>query len=191
MLKKIIDIDKWLFVKINRDTANHFFDQFIPFLRLSAIWLPLYFFIALFFIINFPKKAFSWLATGGFAVTITDLVSSRFFKPFVGRLRPCNDVSMSADIHFLASYCGQNGSFTSSHAANHFALATFLFITLYGVWGKWCYLFFVWALLICYSQIYVGVHFPLDVIGGALLGIVVGWLAGIFFNRKAGKPSRY
>ncbi|MEO5984433.1 MAG: phosphatase PAP2 family protein, partial [Ferruginibacter sp.] len=177
--------------KIYRDTANDFFDQFIPFLRISAIWLPLYFFMVLFFIINFPKKAFAWLAIGGFAVTATDIVSSRFFKPLIGRLRPCNDPSMAADIHLLASYCGQNGSFTSSHAANHFALATFFFITLHGVWGKWCYLFFAWAFLICYSQVYVGVHYPFDVAGGALLGVFAGGVAGNFFNKRAGKPARY
>lgn len=189
-MKKLVDFDKWLFVKINRDSANYFFDQLMPFLRQSLIWVPFYLFMALFIIMNFPKKAFTWLLCIVITVTATDLISSRVFKPWIGRLRPCNDPDMASNIHFLASYCGQNGSFTSSHAANHFGMAVFLYLTLRPVFGKWCYLFLLWAIVICYSQIYVGVHFPFDVIGGALLGIFAGWLSGNFFIKKAGPLSR-
>lgn len=190
-MKKLIDFDKWLFVKINKDSANYFFDQFMPFLRQSTIWIPFYLFMAVFIIINFPKKALTWLLYISGTVAATDMISSHVFKPWIGRLRPCNDMDMASNIHFLANYCGQNGSFTSSHAANHFGMATFLFITLQAVLGKWCFLFLLWATAICYSQIYVGVHFPLDVVGGALLGILAGWLSGSYFIKKAGPLTGY
>ncbi len=190
-MKKLIDLDKWLFVKINKDGANYFFDQLMPFLRQAMTWIPFYLFMALFVIINFPKKAMTWLLCVICTAAVTDMVSSRVFKPLIGRLRPCNDAALADDIRLLAGYCGQNGSFTSSHAANHFGMAVFLFITMRPIWGNWCYLFFLWAAAICYSQVYVGVHFPLDTIGGAFLGIIAGMLSGNFFIKKAGPLSRY
>lgn len=186
MIQKLIDLDKWLFVKINRESANHFFDQFILYLRQSSIWIPFYLFMAVLVIINFPKKAFLWLICVTAGVAATDIISSHVLKPLVARLRPCNDLEMASNLRLLAGYCGQNGSFTSSHAANHFCMAIFLFITLRPIWGNWCYLFFLWATVICYAQIYVGVHFPSDVIGGALLGYYTGWLSGNYFRKKAG-----
>ncbi|MEJ7626129.1 MAG: phosphatase PAP2 family protein [Ferruginibacter sp.] len=185
-MKRLIEFDKWLFVKLNRDGANELFDYLMPFFRQTFIWFPLYLFMALFIIINFPKKAFTWLLCIIVAVSSTDMISSRLIKPWIGRLRPCNDPDIAANLHFLAAYCGQNGSFTSSHAANHFAMATFFFFTLLPLFGRWCYLFFLWAVLVCYSQVYVGVHYPLDILGGAFLGIAAGGLAARFFIKKVG-----
>jgi len=86
----------------------------------------------------------------------------------------------------LVDHCGQNGSFTSSHATNHFGIAVFIFITLEKVWGKFNYLFLLWAAAICYAQVYVGVHFPFDVLGGAILGSCIGFAMGKYFNDKMG-----
>jgi undecaprenyl-diphosphatase len=158
----------------------------MPFLRLPLIWVPFYFFLLVFVVINFKKKALSWILLGAGTAAFTDLTSSHIIKPWIGRLRPCNNIEMAADLRMLAAYCGQNGSFTSSHAANHFGLAMFLFITLRSVWGNWCWLFFVWAAVICYSQVYIGIHFPLDIIGGALLGSVAGYITGNLFLKTAG-----
>lgn len=189
-MERIIDLDKWLFVKINRQGANYFFDQLMPFLRLPFIWIPFYLFLLIFIIINFQRKSLPWILLISATVAITDFVSSHIIKPFVGRLRPCNDMDMAAHIRMLAGYCGQNGSFTSSHAANHVGMAMFLFITLHPVWGNRSWLFFFWAAIICYAQIYVGVHFPLDVAGGALLGGLTGYFTGKIFTMKIGPLSR-
>jgi undecaprenyl-diphosphatase len=80
---------------------------------------------------------------------------------------------MAFQIRFLAKYCGSNPSFTSSHALNHFAFAAFVVSSFKGV-SKWIYLLFVWAAIISYSQVYVGVHYPSDVIAGGLLGTLLG-----------------
>jgi membrane-associated phospholipid phosphatase len=76
---------------------------------------------------------------------------------------------------FLARYCGANGSFTSSHAFNHFAFATYVYLSFRKFSAKYV-LMFLWAGIIAYSQVYVGVHYPSDILAGGILGIVFGWL---------------
>jgi undecaprenyl-diphosphatase len=83
-------------------------------------------------------------------------------------------------------YRPQSSSFTSSHAANHFGMAIFLYLTLKNDFGKWPLLFFLWAFSISFAQVYVGVHYPLDVTCGALIGILIGYLCGKSFNRNYG-----
>jgi undecaprenyl-diphosphatase len=188
-MKKLIDLDKWLFVKINRDSANSIFDAVMPFLRQTYFWFPLYLLILSFVVVNFKDKALSWLLTIGLTTGLCDVISSRFFKPVFARVRPCNDPDLAAQLHMLAGYCGGNGSFTSSHAANHFGMAVFLSMKIKHILGNWRYLFFVWASLVCYAQVYVGVHFPFDVLGGALLGTILGYIAATLWLKKAGPLS--
>lgn len=185
-MHKIIALDKALFTRINGHWTNHFFDQVMPFVRVPAFWVPLYLFLFLFAVINFKKHAIPWILLVSATAAATDLISSRIIKPGFGRIRPCNDLELSSSIRMLADYCGQNGSFTSSHASNHFGMAMFLFITLKPIWGNWCWLFFFWAAFISYAQVYIGVHFPLDVIGGALFGCGVGYLSARLFVHQYG-----
>lgn len=186
-MKKIIDLDKALFVKINHQGANDLFDTIMPFLRVPTIWVPFYLFLLIFVLLNFKKRAIPWILMVAATASVTDLISSRLIKPWFGRLRPCNDPDMASQLRLLADYCGQNGSFTSSHAANHFGMAMFLFITLKDITGNWRWLFFVWAAAICYAQIYVGVHFPLDILGGAVFGSLVGYFSASLYL-KIWKP---
>jgi undecaprenyl-diphosphatase len=186
MIKSIIHFDKWLFSQINQSWVNPVFDRVMPFLRQPEFWAPFYLFMIFFSILNFPKKAFFWILSAGLTVTLTDLVSSRVIKPLVGRLRPCNDPSLANSVRLLTDHCGQNGSFTSSHAANHFGMAVFFFLTLQPIMGKYSWLFFLWAALVSYAQVYVGVHFPVDVIGGALLGIFTGSIIAKLYHHYFG-----
>ena len=86
----------------------------------------------------------------------------------------------------LLEQCAGGFSFTSSHAANHFGLAMFIFIT----WGitqqRYTKFFFVWAGIIAFAQIYVGVHYPLDIIGGAIIGLVSGFTMAKAYLKWAG-----
>jgi undecaprenyl-diphosphatase len=83
----------------------------------------------------------------------------------------------------LLDHCSGGFSFTSSHAANHFGLAMFLFISLNPLFKKYTWLFFVWAAMIAYAQVYVGVHYPVDVLAGAIIGLLVGKLNGNIFKK--------
>jgi undecaprenyl-diphosphatase len=186
MFRTLVDFDTYLFGIVNQKASNSFFDSIMPFVRQPLFWLPLYLFIILFAIYNFPKKAAIWIGSLLLTVTITDSVSSHIFKPFFGRLRPCNNPELTDSIRLLVDHCGQNGSFTSSHATNHFGIAVFIFITLEKVWGKFNYLFILWAAVISFAQVYVGVHFPFDVIGGAILGSGIGYLTASAFKTKVG-----
>jgi membrane-associated phospholipid phosphatase len=184
-MKKIIDFDKWLFLKINREGATHFLDKLMPILREPTTWIPLYIFLFLFLLLSFGKKGWIVMLFAIVTVAITDSISSRIFKPLVGRLRPCCDPDFSQNVRLLVG-CGGNLSFISSHAANHFGLAMFFFITFRSFIGNWGYLFFIWAAGISYAQVYVGVHYPFDVVGGTILGCFVGWLSATIFQQKNG-----
>ncbi|UAY51472.1 phosphatase PAP2 family protein [Ferruginibacter albus] len=186
LISAITNFDKWLFVKINSAWQNTFFDSVMPFLRQPLFWLPLYLFLILFLLINFKQKG-SWVVLFTvLLVAISDTISSHFLKSFTGRVRPCGDADPDLHVRLLAAYCGGNGSFPSSHATNHFGIAVFLFFILRPYIGKWSYLLFFWAAIICYAQVYVGVHYPMDVTGGALLGSIIGWLMSKLFHKYIG-----
>lgn len=184
MLKKILQIDQNLFLKINKDSRNDLFDTVLPLLRETKFWIPLYFFLLLFVLVNFGKKAIWWIFFAIITVIVTDFISSNVFKPFFARPRPCIDPEFAVNVRLLARYCGTNGSFTSSHAANFFGLAVFFFITFRHFAPKAAYLFFIWAAIVCYAQVYVGVHYPTDILGGAIFGIMVGWTSAKIYSKK-------
>jgi len=186
MIDKLIWLDRYLFLKVNRDFQNDFLDKITLFLREPKFWLPLYLFMMLFVLLNFGKKAWIWICYTIITVAATDTVSSKIFKPLFGRPRPCADDFFSNQVRLVASYCGGNGSFPSSHAANHFGKALFFFLTLRHTAPKMMWLFFVWAAAICFSQVYVGVHYPSDILGGIITGMLIGWFVGDLYYRKNG-----
>jgi len=186
--QQVLHFDYWLFSKINRQWANPFFDNVLPFLRESEIWLPFYLFLLFFALLNFSKKGFWWCLTLVMTAIISDLISSSVVKQLVIRQRPCSDPFISKYARVLVSYCPHSSSFTSSHACNHFSAAMFIFLTLKHT-SNWWRLVFLWAFSISYAQVYVGVHYPLDVIGGIVLGCCIGYAMSIFFGSKFGTLS--
>ncbi|TAL41866.1 MAG: phosphatase PAP2 family protein [Chitinophagaceae bacterium] len=186
LLQKLELWDKWLFVKINSQMTNPFLDNIMPYLRNSFYWAPLYLFLLLFAVLNFKGRGWWWVVLFLCTVSMTDIISSRVFKEVFERLRPCQDPDFYTYVRLLVNRCSAGYSFTSSHAANHFGMATFFFFTARHLIGKWAWLAFFWAAAISYAQIYVGVHYPFDVLGGALLGVVFGLFMGMFFNKRFG-----
>lgn len=184
----VLDFDHWLFTKINQEWINHFFDHLLPFLRESELWIPFYLFLLVFITINFGKKGWWWALTLIMTGVIGDLLSSSLVKQLIFRYRPCRDPEMADQVRLLVNYCPQSSSFTSSHACNHFAAAVFIFLTLKQTSGWWR-LVFLWAFSISYAQIYVGVHYPLDVLGGIILGCSLGYGMDIFYRKQFGTIS--
>jgi undecaprenyl-diphosphatase len=173
-LESVQSFDQSLFVLVNRIATHPWLDTLMPFFRESTFWIPFYLFLIVFVFVNFGKKGWVWLLFAFITVLLTDQLSSSIIKNWVQRPRPCSDPLFSDQVRLLLDHCSGGYSFTSSHATNHFGVATFLFITLGRYFGTWKYLLFIWASLICYAQVYVGVHYPLDVIFGALLGFTIG-----------------
>lgn len=184
--QKIIQWDQSLFEKINGNWANPFFDAVMPFLRNSLSWVPLYIFLLVFVLMNFKVKGIWWAVLFLSTVALTDMTGTYVFKHGFERLRPCNDPDFADHVRLLLKHCAGGYSFTSNHAANHFGMAAFFFVTFRHLLKKWVWVGLVWAAIIAYAQVYVGVHYPLDVICGALLGLAFGITAGTFFNKRFG-----
>jgi membrane-associated phospholipid phosphatase len=176
--------DKAFFVFINQHMQNDWFDLVMPFVRNPFLWAPLYVFMLLYVATNFEKNRKWWALFFILLPMLTDYVSSNLIKENIYRLRPCNDLEMAQNARFLLNYRPQSSSFTSSHATSHFALAAFFFNTLKPRLNNFGYLFYLWAFVICYAQVYVGVHYPLDVICGGLLGYFIGKWFSLYFNKK-------
>jgi len=173
MFEQIIQFDQSLFFTINHGLSNSFFDWIMPALRNRFFWTPLYLFIIIFFIRNYGKQGWIMIIFLGLTFGITDFFSSSIIKPSVQRLRPCNDPEIKADVKNLIA-CGSGYSFPSSHASNHFGLAVFLILMFYPKWKLILPLGLFWAASISFAQVYVGVHYPVDILAGAILGGMIG-----------------
>lgn len=186
LLQTLLSWDRSVFEFINGQLHQPGLDAFLPFIRNSVFWAPLYLFFLVFITVNFRKQGWWWVLFFLSTVALTDLVSSHGFKEFFERARPCRDPEMMGHVRLLLDRCSGGFSFTSSHAANHTGIAFFFYLTTRSFFGKWALLAFVWAALIGFAQIYVGVHYPLDVLGGALIGVLFGSAMGWIFNKRFG-----
>jgi membrane-associated phospholipid phosphatase len=184
-LQRLEQLDQWLFIKLNSGLSNPVFDSVMPFMRNGPNWAPLYLFLGVFVLMNFKYKGAWWILLFAATVALTDMGGTLLFKDNFHRLRPCADPDFFFNVRLLVQ-CNKSSSFISNHAANHFGMATFFFITFRPVFKKWIWISFVWAGLIAYAQIYVGLHYPLDVLAGALLGLAVGLVTGKLFNKRFG-----
>lgn len=153
-------------------------------MRNPKTWIPLYVIIAGYLLYKFGwKQVLPWILFAALAPAYGDIISSHFLKGFVDRIRPCNDITLGY-VRNIIHHCGGNGSFPSSHAVNHFALASFFYFSLKPYFKKWLWLFFVWAAVISYAQVYVGVHYPVDVVCGCLLGCAIGSSLALIYKKK-------
>ena len=182
----ILEKDKALFALINGKWTNGFLDSILPWVRDSKNWIPLYVVILAFLFYKWGKAAWKWVVLVAINVALTDQISSSVFKPFFHRLRPCADPEILHQSKLLLDHCSGGFSFTSSHAANHFGVAMFVVMTLQPLFKNGRFLFLFWAATISYAQVYVGVHYPVDVFAGALIGILVGYTSGKLYQKWQG-----
>ena len=182
MLEQLLQFDRHLFYLINHDMANPFFDWLMPMLRNPKFWIPLYIFITGFCLWRYKKQGAVIIVLLALSAGIADFTSSAIIKNNVKRLRPCrNPLVSQTDVERVP--CGPAYSFPSTHATDHFAMAAFLIFVFQRKW-RWIWMWAIlWAGMICFAQVYVGVHFPADVAVGALYGFFIGYLISIVFKK--------
>ena len=180
MTELLHKIDLYLFYQINYSLTHPALDTILPFIRNKYFWAPLYMFITSFLVINYKRKGLWVIVFMLLTILLCDQLSSSVIKPIVGRLRPCNTEGLQDMINLLVN-CGSGKSFPSSHATNHFGFAVFTGGFFFRT-KKWViYILLLWAAAVSYAQIYVGVHYPVDVLAGALLGTGIGLFTGYGF----------
>jgi undecaprenyl-diphosphatase len=171
VIETIKQIDTQLFLWLNTK-HNSFFDFVMYWLSNKWVWIPFYAMLLYILIKQYGKKAIGILITITVSIILSDQISTQLFKKNFLRYRPCHNLNLQTIMH-LNGDCGGMYGFVSSHAANSFALASLLFFFLFTTNKKLGYLLFIWAMLVSYSRIYNGVHYPADIVGGMLVGITV------------------
>lgn len=164
----VLQLDKKLFFAINQ-WHHPWGDRLVHYGTDTCCWLPLYVVLLYLIVRTFRKKAWLPLVIIIGLVLVCDQFASSVVKPWVKRLRPCLEVDWGTSVHAVGEYHGLYG-FMSSHAANTFGIATFLWLLL-GKRYRALSLLFIWAFGVSYARVYGGVHYPLDVIMGAISGI--------------------
>lgn len=169
----LISFDKEVFLFLN-SFHSPLWDYFFWFFSGTVVWIPLYVSVLYVVIKQTGIKSIWVLIAIALTITLCDQIASGFFKPYFERLRPSHDPELKNIVYLLNDFKAGKFGFISSHAANSFGLATLISLLFKRKWLV--FFFFVWALVNSYSRIYLGLHYPGDILTGALVGVTSGWL---------------
>jgi undecaprenyl-diphosphatase len=175
----LLELDTRIFLSIN-GWHNASWDAIMWWISGKFTWWPFYLLILIYLGATRKLELLPMLLFIAIVITLTDQTSVHLFKNVFHRLRPCHEPLLEGIVHLVNDRCGGQYGFISSHAANAFGV-TLLVIS--WVRKRWVAAIMVaWALLIGYSRIYLGVHYPGDVIAGGLWGAVCGWFLGVCYH---------
>ena len=172
-------LDQQLFLFFN--SANSpFWDKVMFFLSMKVVWAPLYLVILIYLGKKYKRKFRIIILFVILAVALTDQ-TALIIKYSFDRLRPCHEPSLQGLVHMVKGECGGKFGFVSSHAANSFNVALLSLMFIKKRWYSVSIIF--WAAIVSYSRIYLGVHYPGDVLFGAILGALIGWSVYMMYRR--------
>ena len=184
ILSTLNHIDTQLFLFLN-GIHSPFFDVVFQWITERYSWIPFYIILTALVFIKFKWRGFILAPFIALLIVFSDQFSVLLFKDVFMRLRPCHNPELANLVHTINGACGGQYGFVSSHAANTFALAIFVGFIFKKHIGWLLYFMLIWAIVVSYSRIYVGSHYPGDVLGGALLGSTIGflmWKTLAYFN---------
>ncbi len=180
LFEQLLEFDKNLLLCLN-SYHSPLWDNFFWIITTTAVWLPLYFTLAYIFIKNYSVRGVWFVVFIAILIVLCDQISSSIFKVFFERLRPSREPFLRDIVHIVGNKRGGMYSFVSSHATNSFGLAMFLSLIFRNRWFN--VVIFFWATLFSYSRIYLGLHYPGDILGGAILGIsIAGMVYALYIN---------
>jgi undecaprenyl-diphosphatase len=189
MIDRLISFDQQFFLAIN-GMHSPVFDFIMYWLSDKQIWIPLYVWLLFRMIKDNRSKAWLVILSVVLLVTLTDQISVHLFKNVFMRLRPCHEPGLEGLVHILNNHCGGQYGFISSHACNTGGVAVFSGMILRNRFRWLLPLLILWSAMVSYSRIYLGVHYPGDVIVGMLTGATIGYLVFLFFTFVAKKTSK-
>ncbi|RLD34683.1 MAG: phosphatase PAP2 family protein [Bacteroidetes bacterium] len=183
MIEVLDKLDQQLFLFLNGIHSTSW-DVIMWWISGKTSWIFLYLLILLALAIKYKWRMLVVILAVALGVVLSDQSSVHLFKEVFLRLRPCHQPEIEGLVHLVNNHCGGQYGFVSSHAANTFMLAILTSGLIKNKYFTW--FIFIWASVVAYSRVYLGVHYPGDVLGGALLGVFLGWLV-LWIYRTIGR----